>query len=385
MEICVRYHQFFEQNSASIPKVLENFVRLTHHNHVKVRSRSWYLLLRFVRPLRAQLGNVSQDIIEAIGDLLTINAELPDESGEDDMSSDEDDRSADALFSSQLFLFEVVGCISSSATVPPANKKLYAQTIMNPLFINLEQTLGTARNGDERAILQIHHIIMALGTLARGFSDWNPIGVDTPPPSEVSDEFYKAAEAILMALESLNGSMQIRTAARFAFSRMIAVLGSQLLQQLPRWIDGLVSLSSTQDEMATFLKVLDQVIFTFKSEIVGILDSLLTPLLQRIFSALGEEVSGTDDAIQLAELRREYLNFIIAILNHDLGSVLVSPGKPNQIEKLLLYLPTPFSQSTHTGAHHQVNRKLLSRRRRFPECASCHHCAHPHDICVGWA
>jgi exportin-T len=344
MEICVRYHQFFEQNSGLIPKTLENFVRLTHHNHVKIRSRSWYLLLRFVRPLRAQIGNVSQEIIQAIGDLLTIKAELPDDSGEDDMSSDEDDKSADALFNSQLYLFETIGCIASSATVSAENKKIYAQTIMNPLFVNMEQTLGQARNGDERAVLQIHHIIMALGTLARGFSDWVPSG-PLPPPSEVAEEFVKASEAILVALESLNGSMEIRTAARFAFSRMIAVLGGQLLQQLPRWIDGLLSLSSSMDEMATFLKVLDQVIFTFKSDIAGILDTLLTPLLQRVFTAFAEPVSGTDDQIQLAELRREYLNFINALLTHNLGSVLVSATNQSTFETIITSIDS-FARDT---------------------------------------
>ncbi|KAF2205915.1 Exportin-T [Delitschia confertaspora ATCC 74209] len=340
MEICVRYHSFFEQNAHLIPKALENFVRLTHHNHVKVRTRSWYLFLRFVRPLRAQIGNVSQDIIQAIGDLLTIKAELPTDSGDDDMSSDEDDRSADALFNSQLYLFEAIGCIASSATVPAESKRLYASTIMNPLFVDMEQTLSQARNGDERAVRQIHHLIMALGTLARGYSDWVPANADAPPPTEVSDEFMKAAEGILVALESLNGSMEIRTAARFAFSRMIAVLGSRLLEQLPRWIDGLLSLSSSMDEMATFLKVLDQVIYTFKSEIVGILDTLLTPLLQRVFAAFAEPVNGTDDAIQLAELRREYLNFILILLMHDLGSILVSNTNQPTLDTVITSLET---------------------------------------------
>lgn len=243
------------------------------------------------------------------------------------MSSDEEDQSADALFNSQLYLFEAVGCIASSATVSLENKKLYAQTIMAPLFVDLEQTLGQARNGDERAILQIHHIIMAVGTLARGYSDWNPSNANALPPTEVADEFIKASEAILVALESLNSSMSIRNAARFAFSRMIAVLGSRLLQQLPAWIDGLLSLSSTMDEMSTFLKVLGQVIFTFKAEIAGVLDTLLTPLLQRIFTTLAVVPTGTDDEIQLAELRREYLNLILALLGHGLGSVLVSNGK----------------------------------------------------------
>ncbi|KAI1537450.1 esterase [Pyrenophora tritici-repentis] len=324
MEICVRYYQFFEQNPNLIPKVLENFVNLTHSNHVKVRSRSWYLFQRLVKHLRAQLGNVSYDIIQAVGDLLTIKAELPDTS-EDEMSSDEEDQSADAIFNSQLFLFEAVGCIASSSTVSIENKKLYAQTIMSPLFTDMEQTLPQARNGDERAILQIHHIIMALGTLARGYSDWVPSNNNSAVPhSEVADEFVKASEAILVAVDSLNSSGSIRHAARFAFSRMIAVLGSRLLQQLPSWIEGLLSLSSSMDEISTFLKVLGQVIFTFKSEIAGILDTVMSPVLQRIFTALAVIPSGTDDEIQLAELRREYLNFIVVVLNHGLGSVLVS-------------------------------------------------------------
>jgi len=346
MEICVRYYQFFEHNPHFIPKVLENFVQLTHNNHVKVRSRSWYLFQRLVKHLRAQLGNVSYDIIQAVGDLLTIKAELPDTS-EDEMSSDEEDQSADALFNSQLYLFEAVGCIASSNTVSAENKKLYAQTIMSPLFTDIQQTLPQARNGDERAILQTHHIIMALGTLARGYSDWVPSNNNNAVPhSEVADEFIKASEAILVALESLNASSSIRHAARFAFSRMIPVLGSRLLQQLPSWIEGLLSLSSSMDEISTFLKVLGQVIFTFKAEIAGILDTVMTPVLQRIFTALAVVPSGTDDEIQLAELRREYLNFIVVVLNHGLGSVLVSNANQATFEPVISSIET-FARDTH--------------------------------------
>lgn len=345
MEICVRYYQFFEQNPHLIPKVLENFVQLTHNNHIKVRSRSWYLFQRLVKHLRAQLGNVSYDIIQAVADLLPIKAELPDTS-EDDMSSDEEDQSADALFDSQLYLFEAVGCIASSSTVSVENKKLYAQTIMSPLFADLEQTLPQAKNGDERAVLQIHHIIMALGTLARGYSDWSPANNNSAVPhSEVADEFVKASEAILVALESLNASSSIRHAARFAFSRMVAVLGARLLQQLPSWIDGLLSMSSSMDEITTFLKVLGQIIFTFKSEIAGILDTVTTPVLQRIFTALGMTASGTDDEIQLAELRREYLNFLTVVLNHGLGSVLVSNANQAMFEPIISSIET-FARDT---------------------------------------
>jgi exportin-T len=345
MEICVRYYQFFEQNPQLIPKVLENFVTLTHSSHVKVRSRSWYLFQRLVKHLRAQLGNVSYDIIQAVGDLLTIKAEVPDTS-EDDMSSDEDDQSADALFNSQLYLFEAIGCIASANTVSTENKQLYARTIMSPLFADMEQTLPRARSGDEQSILQIHHIIMALGTLARGYSDWVPTANNsTAPLAEVADEFTKASEAILVALQSMNTSSSIRDAARFAFSRLISVLGARLLQQLPSWIEGLLSLSSSMDEISTFLKVLGQVIFTFKSEIASILDTVMTPVLQRIFTALAVTPSGTDDEIQLAELRREYLNFVTVVLNQNLGSVLVSAANQATFEPVVSSIET-FARDT---------------------------------------
>lgn len=57
-----------------------------------------------------------------------------------------------------------------------------------------------------------------------------------------------------------------------------------------------------------------------------ILNGLITPLLQGVFASLGEPTAGTDDEVELAELRKEFLTFILVIVNNDLGQVLVSPG-----------------------------------------------------------
>ena len=330
----MRYSQFFEQNPQFIPQVLEAFVRIIHSDVLRVQTRSWYLFLRFARPLRAQLGNVSQTVIQAIAGLLKIKAEPPKNGDdEDDMDSDENGDSAEAIFDSQLNLFETVGCLSSAPSVPVEQKILFAQSIMNPLFIDLEQYIGSADNGDERAILQVHHNVMALGTLARGFSDWTPgASSGAPPPSEVAEEFARAAEAILVALQSLKASEKIRHASRFALSRMIGVLGSRVLQQLPRWIDGLLSDSSTNEEMSTFLRLLGHLVFAFKSEIVTILDSILAPLFQRIFSGLAAEANGTDAMREQEGLRFEFLTFILVVLNQDLGSVLVSTSNQSTFE-----------------------------------------------------
>lgn len=66
-----------------------------------------------------------------------------------------------------------------------------------------------------------------------------------------------------------------------------------------------------------------------QTEIFDILNSLMTPLLGRVFSALSEETTGTDDMFELMDLRKEYLSFLLCILNNDLGHVLVTKGKLN--------------------------------------------------------
>ena len=54
---------FFEANPALLTRVLEKFVQFVHHNHVKVRMRSWYLLQRFVKYVRHHVGNVAETLI----------------------------------------------------------------------------------------------------------------------------------------------------------------------------------------------------------------------------------------------------------------------------------------------------------------------------------
>lgn len=334
MDLCVKYHSFFDQQPQYIPKVLEDFVRFIHSDHIKVRARSWNSFLRLVQRLWAQLGVASESIVNAIGDLLTIKAELPDHEDEGSSSSQ---RSEDTTFQSQLHLFEAVGCLSSAPSVAVEKQVLLVRNILSPLRDGIQQSLGTAVAGDERTVLQVHHLIEAIGTLAKGVSDWMPGKTNSPVPVLLSDEFQGASNAILTALGSLKGSIIVRQATRFAFSRLIGVLGVRILEQLPTWIDGLLSGSSSRDEISVFLRLLDQVIYGFKAELFGIVDTLLTPLLQRIFSSLSEATRGTDDELQVADLRREYLSFLLVLLNKDYGldGVLVSVSNQPLFETVI--------------------------------------------------
>ncbi|KAI9726575.1 MAG: pre-tRNA nuclear export protein [Chrysothrix sp. TS-e1954] len=336
IEICVRYHSFFEQNPQYTPKVLEDLVRFVHSSHVKVKTRSWHDFLRFVRMIRSQLSTIAENIVSAISDLLVIRAEVTESSSSDDLSSSQKDSTEDTVFQSQLFLFEAVGSISSLTTVPVETQVKLARTILNPLMASIDDSKTAAVAGEERASLQIHHVIEATGTFARGFSDWVPGRPGIPVSDEVSVEFQKAAETILDILGRLKSSLLVRTAARFAFTRLIGVLGYKVLQQLPSWIDGLLVESSSKDEVVTFLRLLIQVIFGFKMQIYDVCDTLLGPLLHKVFACFSEPLNGTDDNIQLGEVRREYLNFLSSLLNNGLASVLVSSKNQGNFENVIV-------------------------------------------------
>lgn len=324
MEIYVRYWSYFDANPQHINRTLERFVYIIHTRHVRVQARSWYCFQRMVKHLRTHISaDVAEVLIQNFAELLPIKAEVQEAATED---LDSDDHPDDGL-THKLHLYEAVGSICSAPLISVARQLPLMQSVLTPLLGDIQYQVPLVKQGNQLAVVQAHHLIMALGTLARGYSDWVPAKQSThPPPSEISDAFQGANEVVLQILESTKEA-EIRTASRFAFSRFIGVLGNRILPQLPRWIEGLLAGSSTKDELAFFLRLLDQVVFGFKSEIFEILNSLLTPLLQRVFNGFSETTLGTDDEIQLAELKREYLNLLLVILNNDLGPVLLSEGK----------------------------------------------------------
>ena len=302
---------------------------------MKVRLRAGLLFLRFVQRLRTQLGHVTETIIRAIGDLLYIKAEVSSKDDDDSMSSSQKDQIEDPKFQSQLNLFEAVGQLASVPSVSVENQVLLVRTVLEPMKDDVQRNLADATNGNEWAVLQIHHLIEAMGVMARGFSDWVPGRSSMPVAEQVSDEFQKASSTILHALGVLRGSFRIRSAARFAFTRLIGVLGFKILEQLPQWLEGFLVESSTREEMGLFLRLLDQVVFGFKTQLYGTMDALLSPLLQRVFASFSEPTSGTDDAMELNELRREYLSFLLVLLNNDLEGVLVSSTNQGMFETIM--------------------------------------------------
>ena len=356
----MRYHSFFEQQSQYIAKALEDFVRLTHSDELRVRLRSWHLFLRLILKLRKQLAGIAETIIQATWDLLVIRAELPKEDvAEDGMSSSQDaSPGKSSTFSAQLYLFEAVGSLASIPDLAVDSQVTLVRGIIDPLVQDIQKNLQGSLN--PTAELQIHHLIEAIGTLARGFSDWTPGKSPSPVLQPVSAEFGKASEAILQTLATLKRSSVIREASRFTFARLIGVMGEKILTQLPQWIESLLAESSTRDEMAVLLRLVDQIIFAFKMQIFDVLNTLLGPLLERVFSGFSQPTEGTDDSVQLTELRREYLNFLLIILNNGLDGVLVSETNQSSFETLISTLEH-FAKETSDAGDARLALSVLTR------------------------
>jgi exportin-T len=87
---------------------------------------------------------------------------------------------------------------------------------------------------------------------------------------------------------------------------------------------------------------------------------LFTPLLQRIFISLSEPITGTDDQVQLTDLRKEFLNFILIILNNDLCSVLVSETNRAQFDNMLRAIEH-YAKETSDPSTEKIAFNLISK------------------------
>ena len=116
------------------------------------------------------------------------------------------------IFDAQLYLFETVGTLVSLFYKIPGQRANLLSSIVNPLLEDLSRHLQVAKSSnDVLAVVKVHHNIMALGNIAKGFPDYPspvPEGYILPPV----DVFTQAAQAILVSLEALNVFRPIRDA-----------------------------------------------------------------------------------------------------------------------------------------------------------------------------
>ncbi|KAG0985485.1 hypothetical protein G6F29_003983 [Rhizopus arrhizus] len=327
-ENIARYYQFFDHRPDQLPQALSAFVdnRGLHHPLKQIRTRCWYLFQRFVKNLKSRMRPYVEHVLSSIGDLLAIQAEPVVETN----TMDGMPIPAASTFDSQLYLFETVGLLISLEGTEPMKQTEYLKIVLVPLVEGIQGSLSQPSD-DELFMLQLHHYIMAIGSVAKGYPSLNK-------PSEVAEPwtvvFVQATEIILSALQAFNQILVIRDAARYAFARLITCLGSQILPYLPNLINGLLT-ECQVTELVDFLPFIGLVAHKYKPMVEPIMDELLVPLVKRVFDFLNTAPSGTDEAVLLLDLRKAYLNFITNIFNANLESVFISERNIEHLNTIL--------------------------------------------------
>jgi exportin-T len=200
-----RYGICFEPNAQFFPRGL-------HSTDESVRSRVFYLFHKFIREGRNDISpELAISLLGNIRDLLVIQIEvLKIESPEDDPLTEAIKNPG--IFDSQLYIFETIGILLSLLSKAAEQQASLLLSIVTPLLEDLSTNISVAKGGrDVIPILRIHHTIMALGNIAKGFPDY-PFPVPegyTFAPLEI---FRQVAQGILLSLEAMNTVKCVRDA-----------------------------------------------------------------------------------------------------------------------------------------------------------------------------
>ncbi|KAI9101118.1 armadillo-type protein [Phlyctochytrium arcticum] len=336
-ENLTRYAKFFTPFPQQITAAVEAFVdkRGMHNDAVFVRCRVYYLFRQFVHEVQGRLSPLVDTILTSIEDLLVVQLPEPKQP----LAEGEEDRAV-STFESQLFIYEAVGNLISLDGTPEQKQVDLLTAVLTPLVRQIEGIMQNRLYENDTAdnvifTLQLDHLIRAIGNISKGFPDVDLKGKTEGHVPAWAVVFQQALAAIVAVLEQLHRSELIRNATRFAFQRMVGSLGHGILNQIgPLITAGLLS-NSTRQELVDFVPFISHITHKFKPAIFPILNELVGPLLEQIFSSLNEQIEGTDDALSLLELRKAYLNFLAIIFNADMEGVLVSEANSSRLNAVV--------------------------------------------------
>lgn len=139
---------------------------------------------------------------------------------------------------------------------------------------------------------------------------------------------------------------------------MVATTGLVVLPYVPSLLNALLSQVSA-GELMDFLSFLGLVVNKYKTDVESVMDELLTPLLERSFFFLNQEVTGTDDHVQRQQLIRAYVAFLSTLIGVGLDGVMRSNRNQPQLETILQSLVFYSANTEASTVRHIFN--ILSR------------------------
>ncbi|KAF7971065.1 hypothetical protein HWV62_22119 [Athelia sp. TMB] len=350
-ETAARYGDFFKIRKQCIMPTLEAFVdpRGLHNPDSAVRARVFYLFHRFIKEGRNDIpSDLAVKLIEGIRDLLVIEVELPELDDPEKQDLLTEAIRNPGIFDSQLYMYETAGILVNVLYREKEQQAALLQSVVKPLLEDLSRNINmNMQSGkipqDVLPILRVHHIIMALGNVAKGFPDWPspvPEGWFGPP----LDVFAQVAQAILVCLEAMNVFKVVRDATRFAFARIIATTGPNVTHFIPPLMANLLA-HFEPSELVDFMNFIGLLIHKLQGDMFSVLDELIGPLNSHITDLFSQPVTGTDDQVTHNETKKAYLALLNNIMASKLQGIFISQRNNGGFEPLLQSMQS-LSQNT---------------------------------------
>ena len=277
-----------------------HFDRGLHNQDSGVRARAFYLFHRFIKELRNEISlDLAASLLDGTRDLLTIQVDLPELESPETQDLLTEAIKNPGIFDSQIYLFETAGILTSLFFKDQTQSETLLSSIVKPLMNELPDHLQAAKvSNDVTAVLKIHHTVMALGNVAKGFPDLpSPLQEGyILPPLEV---FREIGQAILVCLEQLNTVKGVRDAVRltnlyprssvkfglwqtrFAFARIVAPTGSSITDLIPPLMANLLA-HSEPSELADFMNFIGLLVHRLKVSGSELGEIVLTALVFRM-------------------------------------------------------------------------------------------------------
>lgn len=330
--------------------------RGVHHPNANVRSRVFYLLYKFVKDDRNEIPvQVVVSLLNDMRDVLAIEVTLPELENPAEQDLLTETINAAGVFDKQLYLFESVGLLDSLLYKNQEEMYSVLQSFVQPLLDELESNLKAIKNEQDVAhIVKVHHVMMALGSIAKGFPDLPqpiPEGYILPP----IPIFRHMTQAIVVSLGAMCVFKPVRDAARFAFARMVATAGAALTDFIPAFMESLLA-HFAPTELVDFMNFLGLLMHRLSGAIADVVAQLISPLHARLTALLAAPVTGTDDRVARSDAARAYLTFLSHVLQNGLSGVfLVENANVNNRAEFESILECVLGLAEGVGANANAN------------------------------
>ncbi|KAH7106341.1 ARM repeat-containing protein [Auriculariales sp. MPI-PUGE-AT-0066] len=342
-ETISRYGDFFRVRKECILPALESFLGPlgVHSSDRSVQSRAFYLFQKFVKDLRSDITpQLVPTLVNGLRDVLVPVVVLSDSADSSGRSSPatpsdalDDAVAQPTIFDSQMHLYESLGALTSLLYETPNEHAALLRSVVQPLLDELSNGLSavSAATASDNllSILKVHHVISALGGIARGYPDFprTPTADFVPPPVEV---FQQMAQGILVALDTLNVFKAIRSAARTAFGRLFAAAGEHVVQLMPALMRSLLS-HFDPTELSEFVNFMSHLAHKLEGNVFGVMNELIVPLNSHV----SEIVSNAQAGELHSETKKFYFSFLCSLMKAKLQDIFTSEQNQSQLQGVL--------------------------------------------------